>query len=151
MPTYVGTQNGYQIYQDAAGCFFYDPVDGSPIATACPFATGSPVPPLPVNTYPSGGGGGLIQPGGSWLNDTLNTILGLAAIENHQSVGAQGVNNNTNRYPSYGVGGYPSGVAPVTGGIGTAAGATVGSFLQNNGFLLLIGVGVFLLYKSGRK
>jgi hypothetical protein len=152
MSTFVGnTSDGFPIYSDSNGCYITGN-DGFDYPVSCPAGAGGTVPPLQIPTYPSGGGGGYIQPGGSWLNDTLNTILGLSAIANRGSIGAQGVNQQqqVNPYSLYAYQNQQLGQG-IGGGIGTQAGASIGTFFQQNAFYLIIGLGIFMLYKSGRK
>lgn len=154
--TYTGVTDqisGLPVYRnsDDGDCYIYGS-DGFDWIGNCPNVSGAPATPVP--TYPVGGGGGIIQPGGSWYNDLLNTILGLSALGSHGSISATGINQPiTNPYP-YGGGQYPVGYNPNVGngqGLLPTAGSSIGTFIQKNGTMLLIGVGVYLLYNSGRK
>lgn len=100
-------------------------------------------------------GGVLIQTGGSWYEDLLNTLLGLGAISQgatHIPSTNQGVSQNP----------FAAQLATIQAQNNLAQANTrrqdetgIGSglerFVKENATLLLIGVGVFALYKSGRK
>ncbi len=153
----VGYDGIHPILKNSSGggCYEYwdenDPSQGT-FAVNCPISGGpAGYSATPTPTYPVGGGIGVIQPGGSWYNDLLNTILGLSALGSHGSIGAGGINQQ--QYPQYPYGNpYGQGQLPAgQGGIAVNAGNTLGTFVQKNAVVLLIAGGIFLLYKSGRK
>lgn len=146
--------SGYQLYRDTDDNSCYTFEDGEYVYWGDCGNTGTPsYPNSPVITSPSVGAGGvLIQPGGSWYNDFLNTLLGLSAINEHQpyipstAIPARGTSN-----PYYPINTNPQNLVNPNAPVAAQAGASFGAFLQQNAMWLLLGVVVFVLYKSGRK
>lgn len=116
----------------------------------------SRTPQLPTITTPGGSTGGvLIQRGGSWYEDLLNTLLGLGAI-----------NRGATHIPSTNQGAYYAQQAaqqqqlsqlqlqalaaqrqPQGGGVAE----DLGDFIRRNSTIILIGGLGYILWRSGRR
>lgn len=137
--------NVYYGYDPSTNNYYLtQPVSNSGGDSRPPYST-------PVATYPVGGGGVYIQPGSSWYNDLLNTILGISALENRGTVGASGVNPQSSN-PYYNVTQNPQQQNQnLAGNIGGNLGSSLQQFVSKNALFLLLGGGLYFLYASGRK
>lgn len=154
MSTIVGTSpTGAPIYKDNAGCYLYDPVYDEAIPVNCPSGAQN-YPPIigpNVSINPP-----YIQSGGSWYNDLLNTILGLGALGQGGTIQGGAINPNVPQVqPNYN---FPQ------GGLTPQQlaqyqqiqndgqfGSDLQRFITKNFTWIAIGIGAFVLYKSGRK
>ena len=158
MPNVVGYYNGQPVYRDSQGCYIYSPDLSEAWDVNCPSTPNVPTSPqLPsMNSGQVSTGGVLIQNGGSWYNDLLNTVLGLAAIGQHQpyipstnqAAAVASAQQNTIRN---------TGTLPINysnNQLSNAAGQTASSltkFISDNSGVLLVAGAALLLFKSGRK
>jgi hypothetical protein len=135
------TGQKYIWYEDSNETY---PYNGGGGATLPPFISG--------NTSTTGGSGGYIQQGQSWLNDLLNFGLGLAAIGNRGTIQGGAIN------PAAQPQGLPFSAEAIAAAqarsqqnLGGNFGASLQKFITQNTGLLLIGGVAFVLWKSGRK
>jgi hypothetical protein len=163
MSTFVGyTQYGDAIYNDSGSCWYQDSSTGENVDTACPVGSGgtytpptytstapyNPIPAISINQ----GGVSVLSTG---LDKVMASILsGLALMTGAPYVPTttQPVKQNYTQYPGTG---YPANYNPATGQYLAASNVNTGSsiqtWLQQNMVVVALGIGAFMLFKSGRK
>ncbi len=152
--TWVGTSSdGYDVYSDGTNCYIDYTVDGGGfVQTQCPgLSSGNP--------YPSGSSSGnpypsvsVNQGGFQVLTTNLDKIMasilsGFAIAKGAPYVPTTTQPTNKNYATPYGTAGYN----PYLAGSNVNTGASIQTWLQQNMVVVALGVGAFLLFKSGRK
>lgn len=160
MLVHIGASGGYPLYQDTGtnDCYLLED-DEYVYWGDCPRgASNQGFPPIigpGVSVNPP-----YIQPGGSWYNDLLNTILGLGALGQGGTIQGGAINPNIPQaQPNYN---FPQGsLSPSQLAQyqqlqqqqqnDSQFGSDLQRFVTKNFTWIAIGIGAFVLYKSGRK
>lgn len=156
---YVQSNGGnVPVYRDAQGC--YIDIGGDIYPVDCqgiyPASGAQSTPPF-IAGNTSSPGGGYIQPGASWFNDILNTLLGLTALGNQGTIQGGSINPNVQPNYSYPQGGISQSQAEQLAAYqrersaGGQFGASIQDFVSKNSVLIMVGVLGFVLFRSGRK
>jgi hypothetical protein len=151
--------DNYPIESDGTNCYIDYTVDGSGgfVQTQCPGSTISNPNPysLPSQTPAISINQGGVSVLSTGLDKVMASILsGLALMTGAPYVPTttQPVKQNYTQYPGTG---YPTNYNPATGQYLAASnvntGASIQTWLQQNMVVVALGIGAFMLFKSGRK